>query len=148
MRNMVEDMVNDMLDMEGPIKINGSVFFRSDILREMDPIAYSELMSNFADSLISDLQDLSKDVVPLPADIDQKTFQYIVEWLTFHKDDKEPENPAAIHILEKNLDKIHWGYLCENPAAIHIIERKLENYVPIIDFEGEITAVRNRLDRD
>lgn len=46
-------------------------------------------------NLISELQDPSKDVVPLPADIDEKTFQYIVEWLTFHKDDKEPEKPAA-----------------------------------------------------
>lgn len=58
-------------------------------------------------NLISDLQDLSKDVVPLPADIDQKTFQYIVEWLTFHKDDKEPEKPAAEEEPSTTIAKEH-----------------------------------------
>lgn len=52
-------------------------------------------------NLISDLQDLSKDVVPLPDDIDEKTFRYIVEWLTFHKEDKEPEKPVAAPAAEE-----------------------------------------------
>ena len=30
-------------------------------------------------------------------------------------------NPSAIHILEKNLHKVHWGLLCSNPAAIHLL---------------------------
>ena len=34
-------------------------------------------------------------------------------------------NPAAIHILEKNPDKIDWDWLSENPAAIHILEQNL-----------------------
>jgi len=35
-------------------------------------------------------------------------------------------NPNAIHILEKNLDKVEWGELSINPNAIHIIEQNLE----------------------
>jgi hypothetical protein len=30
-------------------------------------------------------------------------------------------NPAAIHILEKHLDKVDWNILCSNPAAIHLL---------------------------
>jgi hypothetical protein len=25
------------------------------------------------------------------------------------------QNPNAIHILEQNMDKVDWGYLCCNP---------------------------------
>ena len=32
-------------------------------------------------------------------------------------------NPAAIHILEQNSDKINWSRLSENPAAIYILEQ-------------------------
>ena len=32
-------------------------------------------------------------------------------------------NPAAIHMLEQNLDKIHWGWMSQNPAAIHLLEQ-------------------------
>jgi hypothetical protein len=32
------------------------------------------------------------------------------------------DNSSAIHILEKNLDKIDWRRLSENPAAIHLLE--------------------------
>ena len=56
-REMVEEMVDDILDQEGPITIGGSVFYRSSILREMDPTAYREMLTDMADSLISDLQD-------------------------------------------------------------------------------------------
>ena len=31
-------------------------------------------------------------------------------------------NPAAIHILEVNPDKINWNWLSTNPAAIHLLE--------------------------
>jgi hypothetical protein len=42
------------------------------------------------------------------------------------------ENPAAIHILEKNLDKVDWMWLSRNPAAIHILEKNLEK----VDWNG------------
>ena len=32
-------------------------------------------------------------------------------------------NPAAIHLLEKNLDKINWEWLSSNPGAIHLLEQ-------------------------
>ena len=35
-------------------------------------------------------------------------------------------NPNAIHLLEKNLDKVSWEYLSSNPNAIHILEKNLD----------------------
>jgi hypothetical protein len=35
-------------------------------------------------------------------------------------------NPNAIHLLEKNLDKVDWKELSENPNAIHILEKNLD----------------------
>ena len=32
------------------------------------------------------------------------------------------ENPAAIHLLEANPDKINWYWLSKNPSAIHLLE--------------------------
>jgi hypothetical protein len=37
-----------------------------------------------------------------------------------------PMNPNAIHILEQNLDKVHWDWLSANPNAIHILEQNLD----------------------
>lgn len=31
-------------------------------------------------------------------------------------------NPAAIHLLEANPDKINWEWISENPSAIHLLE--------------------------
>ena len=35
-------------------------------------------------------------------------------------------NPNAIHLLEKNQDKIDWWRLSENPNAIHLLEQNLD----------------------
>ena len=35
-------------------------------------------------------------------------------------------NPNAIHLIEKNLDKINWWRLSENPNAIHLLEKNLD----------------------
>jgi transcription antitermination factor NusA-like protein len=35
-------------------------------------------------------------------------------------------NPSAIHLLEKNLDKIEWCVLAENSAAIHLLEKNID----------------------
>jgi len=32
-------------------------------------------------------------------------------------------NPNAIHLLERNQDKIDWHYLSRNPNALHLLER-------------------------
>ena len=36
------------------------------------------------------------------------------------------ENPNAIHILEKNIDKVNWTMLSLNPNAIHILEKNID----------------------
>ena len=56
MRDMIEEMVDDLLDMDGDVKIAGLTFSRSQILRELDPVAYSMMCSEYADSQIEDLQ--------------------------------------------------------------------------------------------
>jgi hypothetical protein len=35
-------------------------------------------------------------------------------------------NPAAIHLLERNLDKVDWYFLSRNPAAIPLLERNVD----------------------
>jgi hypothetical protein len=35
-------------------------------------------------------------------------------------------NPNAIHILEKNKNKINWKSLSINPNAIHMLEKNLD----------------------
>jgi hypothetical protein len=35
-------------------------------------------------------------------------------------------NPAAIHLLEKNIEKIDWSTLSLNPAAIHLLKQHPE----------------------
>jgi len=57
MREMIEEMVDEMLDLQGDVVIGNLTFSRSSIVREMDPTAYRELCNDFADSMISDLQD-------------------------------------------------------------------------------------------
>jgi hypothetical protein len=53
---MIQEMVDEMLDMDGTIEIAGSVFSRSAILRELDPTAYRTLCVDTADALIEDLR--------------------------------------------------------------------------------------------
>src|SRR5205085_101426 len=40
--------------------------------------------------------------------------------------DSLSRNPNAIHLLEKNLDKINWNCLSSNPNAIHLLENNLD----------------------
>ena len=44
----------------------------------------------------------------------------IHDWKTFSK------NPKAMHILEKNLDKVNWKTFSENEAAINIILKNMD----------------------
>ena len=57
MRNIVCEMVDEMLDMDGDINIGNNIFSRSDILKSLDPIAYREMCIDFADAHIADLRD-------------------------------------------------------------------------------------------
>lgn len=56
MRDLVEDMVDELLDSDGPVIVAGMPFDASAILKEMDPTAYRLMCSDIADNLISDLQ--------------------------------------------------------------------------------------------
>jgi hypothetical protein len=57
MRNeMIIEMVDEMLDMEGDVIIGNLTFSRSDIVRRLDPVAYREMALDIVDAHIGDLQ--------------------------------------------------------------------------------------------
>jgi len=56
MREMVEEMVDELLDMDGDVVIGNLTFSRSAIVRELDPIAYRMMCSDMADTHIEDLK--------------------------------------------------------------------------------------------
>ena len=56
MVEMIQEMVDEALDIEGPIEIGNLTFNRSYIVRKLDPTAYRQAMVDMADSLIEDLQ--------------------------------------------------------------------------------------------
>ena len=43
-----------------------------------------------------------------------------IDWLSLSL------NTSAIHLLEKNPEKIDWDWLSRNPAAIHLLEKNPE----------------------
>ena len=55
-REMIEEMLDDALDCEGEVEIGSLTFSRSQIVRELDPIAYRMMLTDYADSMIQDLQ--------------------------------------------------------------------------------------------
>lgn len=55
-REMLEEMLDDALDCEGEVEIGSLTFSRSQIVRELDPIAYRMMLTDYADSMIQDLQ--------------------------------------------------------------------------------------------
>ena len=56
MHDDILDMVDEMIDMDGEVKIANSTFSRSTILKELDPTAYRELVIDLIDSRIGDLE--------------------------------------------------------------------------------------------
>jgi hypothetical protein len=61
-RTDVLEMVDEMLDMEGDVTIGNLTFSRSQIVRELDPIAYGMMVSEIVDSHIEDLHyDLERE---------------------------------------------------------------------------------------
>ena len=55
------DAYNQMLDESGPVVIGGLDFYPSDILREMDPIAYDTGFNDYMDACDIDTDDLDED---------------------------------------------------------------------------------------
>lgn len=76
MVEMIQEMVDDQFDIEGPIEIGNLTFSRSYIVRELDPIAYRQTMVDLADSLIEDLQD---DLEQLDPEVDAEDIADIKE---------------------------------------------------------------------
>ena len=56
MRRMIEEMVDEIFDAEGDIRIGNLTFSRSAIVRELDPVAYREAVADMIDSQIEDLR--------------------------------------------------------------------------------------------
>lgn len=56
-KQAIYEMVDEMLDSEGPVMIGSLQFYRSDILKKMDPIAYREVALELVNSHIDDLLD-------------------------------------------------------------------------------------------
>jgi hypothetical protein len=56
MRDMILDMVDELLDSEGDIEIAGLTFARSVIVRKMDPIAYSMMVDDVVENELADLR--------------------------------------------------------------------------------------------
>ena len=57
MRDMIEEMVDDLLDCDGDVVIGNLTFSRSQIVKRLDPVAYSDMCSDMADAHIDDLKD-------------------------------------------------------------------------------------------
>lgn len=57
MRNeAIIEMIDEMLDMDGPVMIGNLTFYRSDIVRRLDPVAYREMALDIVNSHIEDLE--------------------------------------------------------------------------------------------
>ena len=57
MRNeMIIEMVDEILDMEGDVIIGNLTFSRSEIVKRLDPIAYRELALDIVNTHIEDLE--------------------------------------------------------------------------------------------
>jgi len=55
-RDDILEMVDDMLDMDGPVMIGSLEFSKSQILKRLDPVAYREVCIDYVNSHIEDLQ--------------------------------------------------------------------------------------------
>ena len=55
-RDVIEEMLDDLLDSEGDVVIGNLSFSRSEIVKRLDPIAYRMMVTEYADSEIENLQ--------------------------------------------------------------------------------------------
>jgi hypothetical protein len=74
MREMIEEMVDEIFDSEGDVRIGSLTFSRSAIVRELDPVAYREAVNDMADSL---LEDLRYDLDRLDPEVDAEEIEDI-----------------------------------------------------------------------
>ena len=76
MVEMIQEMVDEQFDIEGPIEIGNLTFSRSYIVRKLDPTAYRQAMVDLADSLI---EDLEYDLEQLDPEVDAEEIADIKE---------------------------------------------------------------------
>lgn len=74
---------DELLDMDGPVKVGSMEFYPSDILKNCDPIAYSISVNEYIDAHIEDLRydmeraDDEDEVEDLKARIEELESYYI-----------------------------------------------------------------------
>lgn len=78
-RDEIMEMVDEMLDMDGPVMIGSLEFSKSQILKRLDPIAYREVCIELIDSHIEDLQ----------YDMDHSDDEDEINWIQEQIDDLE-----------------------------------------------------------
>jgi hypothetical protein len=77
MRNeMIIEMVDEMLDMEGDVIIGNLTFSRSAIVKRLDPVAYRVICNEMIDS---HLEDLQYDLERMDPEFDADDIEFVKE---------------------------------------------------------------------
>lgn len=77
MRNeMIIEMVDEMLDMEGDVIIGNLTFSRSRIVKRLDPVAYRVICNEMIDS---HLEDLQYDLERMDPEFDADDIEFVKE---------------------------------------------------------------------
>ena len=67
--DFILEMVDEMLDSEGEVRIGNLTFYRSEIVKRLDPVAYREIVLDYANAEIENLMyDLDRLDEELDAD--------------------------------------------------------------------------------
>ena len=67
--DFILEMVDEMLDEGGEVRIGNLTFYRSEIVKRLDPVAYREIVLDYANAEIENLQyDLDRLDEELDAD--------------------------------------------------------------------------------
>jgi hypothetical protein len=78
-RDDILEMVDEMLDMDGPVMIGSLEFSKSEILKRMDPVAYREACLDYINCHIEDLQ----------YDLERSDDEEEINWIQEQIDDLE-----------------------------------------------------------
>jgi len=78
-RDEILAMVDEMLDMDGPVMIGSLEFSKSEILKRLDPIAYREACLDYINCHIEDLQ----------YDLERSDDEEEINWIQEQIDDLE-----------------------------------------------------------
>jgi len=72
MRDMILEMVDELLDSEGDVVIGGLTFARSAIVRKLDPVAYSMIVDDIVNA---EIEDLRYDLDRMDAEVDAEEIE-------------------------------------------------------------------------